>query len=81
MAVNVRRLARLCHRERVAVVHARSRAPAWVALGATRALSLPLVTTYDGSFGVRSAVKLLYNSALAPSVLRPQLPTFSFPPT
>ena len=33
MALNVRRLARLIVEERVDLVHARSRAPAWVALG------------------------------------------------
>jgi glycosyltransferase involved in cell wall biosynthesis len=65
MLVNVRRLARVCHEEKVAVVHARSRAPAWVALGAARSLGLPFVTTYHGSYAGRSAVKLLYNSVMA----------------
>jgi glycosyltransferase involved in cell wall biosynthesis len=46
-------------------VHARSRAPAWVALGAARALNLPFVTTYHGSYAGRSAVKVLYNSVMA----------------
>jgi glycosyltransferase involved in cell wall biosynthesis len=64
MLVNVRRLARLCHDERVAIVHARSRAPAWVGLGAARALNLPFVTTYHGSYAGRSSVKLLYNSVM-----------------
>jgi glycosyltransferase involved in cell wall biosynthesis len=65
MLLNVRRLARLCHDERVALVHARSRAPAWVALGAARALHVPFVTTYHGSYAGRSSVKLLYNSVMA----------------
>jgi glycosyltransferase involved in cell wall biosynthesis len=64
MLRNVRRLARLCHDEGVALVHARSRAPAWVALGATRALNLPFVTTFHGSYAGRSSVKLLYNSVM-----------------
>ncbi|WP_238179582.1 glycosyltransferase, partial [Methylobacterium dankookense] len=38
MALNVGRLARLCRREGVQIIHARSRAPAWVALGAARRL-------------------------------------------
>ena len=50
MLLNVRRLARICHDERVALIHARSRAPAWVALGAARSLNLPFVTTYHGSY-------------------------------
>src|SRR4051794_34371324 len=65
MAINVRRLARICHREKVALVHARSRAPAWVGLGAARALNLPFVTTYHGSYAGRSSVKVLYNSVMA----------------
>lgn len=65
MLLNVRRLAKLCLDERVALVHARSRAPAWVALGAARALNLPFVTTYHGSYSARSSVKVLYNSIMA----------------
>jgi glycosyltransferase involved in cell wall biosynthesis len=65
MAMNVRRLARICHKEKVALVHARSRAPAWVGLGAARALNLPFVTTYHGSYAGRSSVKVLYNSVMA----------------
>jgi glycosyltransferase involved in cell wall biosynthesis len=65
MVLNVRRLARLCVREKVALVHARSRAPAWVALGAARALRIPFVTTFHGSYAGRSSVKLRYNSVMA----------------
>jgi glycosyltransferase involved in cell wall biosynthesis len=65
MLLNVRRLAKLCLDESVAIVHARSRAPAWVALGTTRALNLPFVTTYHGSYSGRSSVKVLYNSVMA----------------
>ena len=65
MLLNVRRLAKLCLDEGVAIVHARSRSPAWVALGAARALNLPFVTTYHGSYSGRSSVKVLYNSVMA----------------
>ena len=65
MARNVRRLARIAHEERVSLIHARSRAPAWVALGAARALGLPFVTTYHGSYAGRSAPKRLHNSVMA----------------
>ena len=65
MLLNVRRLARICHTERVDLIHARSRAPAWVALGAARALNLPFVTTYHGSYSTRSSIKTLYNSVMA----------------
>ena len=65
MLLNVRRLARICHDEQVSLVHARSRAPAWVALGAARSLNIPFVTTYHGSYSGRSSVKVLYNSVMA----------------
>ena len=65
MLVNVRRLARIAHDEGAALIHARSRAPAWVGLGAARALRLPFVTTYHGSYAGRSAPKRLYNSVMA----------------
>jgi glycosyltransferase involved in cell wall biosynthesis len=48
MALNVRRLARVLESEHVDLVHARSRAAAWVALGACRKLKLPLVTSIVG---------------------------------
>ncbi|MEN5083570.1 glycosyltransferase family 4 protein [Bosea sp. TWI1241] len=65
MALNVRKLVALCRREGVELVHARSRAPAWVALAASRALKLPFVTTYHGSYNARSVVKNHYNSVMA----------------
>lgn len=65
MLRNARKLIRICRQEGVALIHARSRAPAWVALAAARALRLPFVTTYHGSYAGRSAVKVLYNSVMA----------------
>jgi glycosyltransferase involved in cell wall biosynthesis len=65
MVLNVRRLAKVCLDEGVALIHARSRAPAWAALGTARALDLPFVTTYHGSYSGRSSVKVLYNSVMA----------------
>lgn len=65
MLRNVRRLAKLCLDEGVALIHARSRAPAWSALGAARALQVPFVTTYHGSYSGRSSIKVKYNSVMA----------------
>lgn len=65
MVANIRKLSRLCATEKVELVHARSRAPAWVALAATKAMRLPFVTTYHGSYAGKSAVKVLYNSVMA----------------
>jgi glycosyltransferase involved in cell wall biosynthesis len=65
MIFNMRKLARLIIAERVDLVHARSRAPAWVALGASRIAARPFVTTFHGAYGGRSALKLRYNSVMA----------------
>lgn len=65
MMLNIRKLAALISRERVDIVHARSRAPAWVALGATRAMHTPFVTTYHGAYAGTSSIKIRYNSVMA----------------
>ncbi|MCW6510655.1 glycosyltransferase family 4 protein [Lichenifustis flavocetrariae] len=65
MALNVRKLAHLIHIERPAIVHARSRAPAWVALAACRLTKTPFITTYHGAYSGRSPLKLRYNSVMA----------------
>ena len=65
MLLNVRRLARIAHDEKVSIIHARSRAPAWVGLGAARTLDIPFVTTFHGSYSGASAPKRLYNSVMA----------------
>lgn len=65
MLRNQRRLAELIRAESVALVHARSRAPAWVAYGATRQTRTPFVTTFHGAYSGSSALKLRYNSIMA----------------
>lgn len=65
MAMNVGRLVRILKDEKVDLIHARSRAPAWVALAAARSAGIGFVTTYHGSYSGLSAPKLLYNSVMA----------------
>lgn len=65
MALNQNRLARLIASEGVALVHARSRAPAWVAYGATRRTNTPFVTTFHGAYSGHGVLKLRYNSIMA----------------
>jgi glycosyltransferase involved in cell wall biosynthesis len=65
MALNERRLVHLIVNESVALVHARSRAPAWVAYGATRRTKTPFVTTYHGAYSGNGVLKLRYNSIMA----------------
>jgi glycosyltransferase involved in cell wall biosynthesis len=65
MILNVRRLARLIKSERVDIVHARSRASAWVAYGATRLTRTPFVTSFRGSYAREGPLALRYNSVMA----------------
>ncbi len=65
MVWNARKLAALIRREKVDLVHARSRAPAWVALAATKLTRTPFLTTYHGSYSGKSPPKILYNSVMA----------------
>ncbi len=62
---NARRLQRLVQREKVDLLHARSRAPAWSALIAARLSGRPLVTTYHGAYAETGAAKRTYNSIMA----------------
>ncbi len=62
---NAARLARLAKDEDMAILHARSRAPAWSALWAARRLGLPFVTTYHGTYTAKTPAKRLYNSVMA----------------
>lgn len=63
-ARNARALARLIRKEKVSLIHVRSRAPAFSALGAARATGIPLVATYHGVYNARSGLKRWYNSVM-----------------
>lgn len=58
-------LARFVKRERVSLIHARSRAPAWSAFWAARYARLPFVTTYHGAYNENGPIKRLYNGVMA----------------
>ncbi len=62
---NAGTLARLVREEGVAILHARSRAPAWSALLAARRTGVPFVTTYHGTYNEGFPGKRLYNSVMA----------------
>lgn len=65
LALNVGRIARLAKARHVRLIHARSRAPGWSALGAARRLKLPFVTTYHGIYNAHTPLKQWYNSVMA----------------
>ncbi|HWB46977.1 MAG TPA: glycosyltransferase family 4 protein [Hyphomicrobiaceae bacterium] len=65
MLANARAIARIAAERRVALIHARSRAPAWSALIAARYAGIPFVTTYHGAYSETNAAKRFYNSVMA----------------
>jgi glycosyltransferase involved in cell wall biosynthesis len=65
MALNSVRLARIIRDEGVDIVHARSRAPAWVAYYAARQARASFITTYHGAYSGESPIKLRYNAIMA----------------
>ena len=63
-AVNTARLAMLIRRERVSLVHVRSRAPAFSAIPAARIAGVPVVATYHGVYSARGPLKRWYNGVM-----------------
>ena len=62
---NAQRLGDLIRAERVSIVHARSRAPAWSALLAARRTGARFVTTYHGVYNEGVPGKRRYNAVMA----------------
>ena len=65
MLANSRALIRISRQEKIQLLHARSRAPAWSALWAARHAGLPFVTTYHGAYNENGPFKRFYNSVMA----------------
>ena len=61
---NAARLIDLIRTEKVSLVHARSRAPAFSALWAAHATGVPFVATYHGVYNARSGLKRWYNAVM-----------------
>ncbi len=62
---NIARLCRVIRTEKIDIIHARSRAPAWSTYFATRKCHIPFVTTFHSAYGAGSKIKRLYNSVMA----------------
>ncbi|WP_428408750.1 glycosyltransferase family 4 protein [Hyphococcus sp.] len=64
MWMNASLLSDIIAREKVDILHARSRAPAWSACWAARRTGTPFVTTYHGAYKAAGPVKRFYNSSM-----------------
>jgi glycosyltransferase involved in cell wall biosynthesis len=65
LLANAAALRRIAREEGVAIIHARSRFPAWSALMAARGAGARFVTTYHGSYNEGFPGKRFYNSVMA----------------
>ncbi len=65
MVLNVPRLVEVIRTRNINIVHARSRACAWSALGAARLTGHPFVTTFAGIYNEGFPGKRFYNSIMA----------------
>lgn len=61
---NALRLARLIRAEKVSLIHARSRAPAFSALWAAAWTNTPFIATYHGVYEARGRLKRWYNAVM-----------------
>ncbi|MBT6206074.1 MAG: glycosyltransferase family 4 protein [Alphaproteobacteria bacterium] len=61
---NAGRLADLIRSESVDLIHARSRAPAWSALKASKRAGIPFVTTFHAPYNFKNGIKKRYNSVM-----------------
>ena len=53
----------------ISIVHARSRAPAWSCLFATKITRRKFVTTFHGTYNFKNSIKKFYNSVMVRSDL------------
>jgi glycosyltransferase involved in cell wall biosynthesis len=65
MRRNIERIAQVVRRERIDILHARSRAPAWSALAAARRTGCHFVTTFHNAYGDETWLKRRYNAVMA----------------
>lgn len=61
---NIGRLIELIKRERVDIVHVRSRAPAWSAYIACQRTKVPMITTFHGTYSIGNWLKRRYNAVM-----------------
>jgi len=61
-------LARIIREQRIDLVHARSRAPAWAALLACRLTGTRFLTTFHGTHKIQNRLKWFYNSVMVRGV-------------
>ena len=66
--LNSKRLAKIAQEKNVGLMHVRSRAPAWSVWLASRQTKIPFIASYHGIYGIKPALKKLYNRVMLKGV-------------
>ena len=61
---NTRKLVKIIKKEKIDLIHVRSRAPAWSAIKAAKKTKTPIITTFHGAYGTKGFLKRRYNSSM-----------------
>jgi len=61
---NILYIEKLIKKEKINIVHARSRAPAWSAYYACKRTNTPFITTFHGVYSLKNSLKKYYNSVM-----------------
>ena len=62
--LNIFRLSKIIKKNKISIIHARSRAPAWSAYYAAKKMGIPFVTTFHGTYSMKGKIKKKYNSVM-----------------
>jgi len=63
--LNIFRLSKIIKKNKISIIHARSRAPAWSAYFAAKKMGIRFVTTFHGTYSMKGKIKKKYNSVMA----------------
>lgn len=61
---NIKKLVKIINEEKIDILHARSRAPAWSGYFAAKKTGCKFITTWHGTYNINNNLKRLYNSIM-----------------
>ena len=65
---NIYRLSKIIRKDKINIIHARSRAPAWSAYFAAKRMNIPFITTFHGTYSIKGKLKKKYNSVMTKGI-------------
>ncbi len=62
--LNSKKMAQIFKKKNAGLIHVRSRAPAWSVKWASQKINVPYIATYHGCYGIKPALKKIYNRVM-----------------